>query len=946
MASVLFLKKSSKNRKLCPIQTGVCHKNMKVISIQGARTHNLKNIDLDLPRGKLIVITGPSGSGKSSLAFDTLFAEGQRRYVESLSAYARQFLERMDRPDVDEVRGISPAIAIEQKNTFRTYRSTVGTATEVLDYLRLLYARIGKTVCPGCHEEVKKYSVQDVVDYVLALEPGQKIQIAFPLHFIKKKPHLTLDALKAQGFLRLQIGNQVIAIDDVKSGQLKPDVTFVIVHRLVTGRLDAGILADSVETAFGFGQDYVSVLFENHTHKNFSRTYHCEQCKTDFVEPQPRLFSFNNPFGACPECKGFGDMIGIDMNRVIPDKSKSINQGAVQPFNSESRRNTLLKMKQAALASGISLDKPIADFAEDELNILKYGGPGFSGIYKFFQRLESKIYKLHVRVLLSRYRGYFRCPVCRGTRLRPEALYVFVGGKHIAEVAQMSIHDSLQFFQNLSLSDHERAMVQQVLAELINRLTYLEDIGLGYLTLDRRSATLSGGEAQRIHLSTALGSSLTDSLYILDEPTIGLHPKDTGRLIQILKKLRDLGNTVIVVEHDAEMMRETDQIVDLGPKAGEGGGHVVFQGSYQAALKSSGLTGQYLSGKKSITFTKEKTPCQAGITLSGAAEHNLKNINVEFPLGCMVVVTGVSGSGKSTLIQDILYPALKQSKGDFSRQPGRFESLSGHEGIDDIVFVDQSPIGRNSRSNPVTYIGAFDGIRKLFSDARQSKVRGYKPGTFSFNVPGGRCDVCEGTGEIEVEMVFLADLKLTCDQCGGKRFKKDVLQVTWKDRNIDDVLQMTVDEAVTFFARQPAIVRKLKVLQDVGLGYLRLGQSATTLSGGEAQRVKLAASLAEKPGKHVLYLFDEPTTGLHFDDVSKLLSCFGQLIEKGNSVLIIEHYLDIIKNADWIIDLGPEGGDQGGYVVAQGPLEKIIQEKQSITAQFLKQILPNYVLKP
>ncbi len=915
---------------------------LESIQIRGARTHNLKNIDLDLPRNRLIVITGVSGSGKSSLAFDTLYAEGQRRYVESLSAYARQFLERMDRPDVDDIRGISPAVAIEQKNPTRSSRSTVGTATEVQDYLRLLFARVGKVICPTCGIEVKKEQVTDVVERLRQLPEGTRVVLAFPLS-VETSPELVATALRENGFFRILLDDDnVVTLDQLPSGTLAPGKTVhVVVDRLVLRPGEETRWADSVNLAYREGQGVVVVAIPGRERLRFSQRLECSRCGRVFLEPQPRLFSFNNPFGACPTCKGFGDIIEIDLDRVVPDKSRSIRQGAIEPWNTPTHAHLRRELIRRATRRGIDVDKPFSELSENELQFVLHGEGDFPGIYGFFNWLETKKYKIGVRVFLARYRGYVRCPDCQGTRLRPEALWVKVAGKNIAEISAMTIAEARKFFEELELMPFEAEIADPILRELRNRLRYLDEVGLGYITLDRRTATLSGGEFQRINLATALGSQLVGSLYVLDEPSIGLHPRDTGRLINILTKLRDLGNTVVVVEHDRDTMEAADYIVDLGPGAGERGGQIVFQGTYEALRRDGrSLTGAYLRGNQQIPLPDtRRQPSGKQVVVKGASEHNLKNIDVAIPLGLFVVVTGVSGSGKSTLVHDVLYNGLKRLRGDWKAKPGRFRAILGAELVDEVTLVDQSPIGKTPRSNPATYVKAFDGIRQVFAQTRASRVRGLTPGHFSFNVPGGRCETCQGAGVVKLEMQFLADLYLECETCGGKRYKREILEVRFRGANIYDVLQMTVDEAHHLFRDFPAVTQRLQLLRDVGLGYLRLGQPATTLSGGEAQRVKLAAHMGSRPGKHVLYIFDEPTTGLHFDDIRKLLACFDRLIEAGNSVLVIEHNIDVIKNADWVIDLGPEGGDGGGRVVAAGPPEAIAANPSSYTGHYLRRVL-------
>jgi excinuclease ABC subunit A len=921
------------------------------IIIRGARVHNLKNISLELPRNALIVFTGVSGSGKSSLAFDTIYAEGQRRFVESLSAYARQFLERMDKPDVDLIQGISPAIAIEQKTTARNPRSTVGTTTEIYDYLRLLFARIGKTFCYNCGELVQKDSVRTVFEELEAKSgKGElKLYVLFPLHdHPGAKLQQELENLRKQGFFRILYKNEIVDINEksIPSKTKKSDV-LVLVDRLIYRKGEENPrLTDSIETAFNSGEGHaVITLLDSGETLRFNERFECSKCGVRFEEPDPRLFSFNNPFGACPKCQGFGRSVGIDMDLVIPNKDLTLRDGAIQPWTTPKWHNWLRDLLRVAYDTKLRVDVPYKQLTQRERDVLMSGHDGFKGINGFFKLVESKMYKIYYRILLSRYRGYTTCDACNGARLRPAALYIKVGGKTIFDLVRMTINETHVFFEALKLSPFDVEVARRILEELRRRLKYLVDVGIGYLTLDRLSNTLSGGESQRINLATALGSSLVGSLYVLDEPSIGLHPRDNDKLIAILKSLRDVGNTVIVVEHDADMMSSADVIVDMGPRAGEFGGEIIFQGVMQDLLvDQKSMTGQYLSGRKSIAVPKKRRRGSSKkIVIRGAGEHNLKSIDVQIPLKKFVAITGVSGSGKSTLVHEILYAALKKMKGMYNENVGSHRAIEGTENIDDVELVDQSPIGRTPRSNPITYIKAFDLIRELFSNTQAAKIHGYTPGFFSFNVPGGRCETCEGSGVQTIEMQFLADLELTCEVCKGKRYKKEVLDVRYREKTIDDILNMTVTEAIQFFKEQASghrTAKRLQVLDDVGMGYVRLGQSATTLSGGEAQRVKLASHLAnQQDGIHTLFIFDEPTTGLHFDDIAKLLTAFNALIEKGNSVLIIEHNMDVIKCADWIIDLGPEAGDGGGEIVAEGTPEEIAEVKKSYTGQFLKKYL-------
>jgi excinuclease ABC subunit A len=949
----------------------------KAIVVRGARTHNLKNVDLSLPARSLIVMTGVSGSGKSSLAFDTIYAEGQRRYVESLSAYARQFLERMEKPDVDRIDGICPAIAIRQKNSARNPRSTVGTTTEIHDYLRLLYARVGRTYCRGCGREVERETAEVVARRLAALPEGTRLLLGFEIPVVglaaaataepegspaeaeeaENGPTVaevpveaitaTLDALRRKGFGRILVGGRAVALDDVDpAGLRRHPVLPVVVDRL---RIEGDLLSrltGSIETAYyeGGGAAFAVEVGEGGeptTVHRFSERFECRACGIAYEEPQPRLFSFNNPFGACPTCHGFGNVIELDLGLVVPDPSKSINQGAIEPWTKPHYRAQLARLKRAARAAGVRLDVPWAELTEEERRFVIEGDGDFEGIRGFFRWLERKKYKVHVRVFLSRYRGYLTCPDCGGTRLRREARDVRVGGRTIDEVCALTVREADAFFARLRLGEKEAAIADRILHEIRRRLGFLRDVGLDYLTLDRLSSTLSGGEAQRISLATSLGSALVDTLYVLDEPSIGLHPRDNQRLIAILRQLRDQGNTVLVVEHDADMIRVADYVVDLGLGAGEQGGRIVYAGSFDGLLQEPrSLTAKYLRGELAIPLpAARRRPSSQKIRVIGAAEHNLKNIDVEFPLGLLTCVTGVSGSGKSTLVHDILYAGLKRLKGDWDRRVGAHRRIEGAELVGDVVLVDQAPIGRTPRSNPVTYLKAFDPIRELFAATKEARARGLTASHFSFNVPGGRCEACEGEGEVRVEMQFLADVFVPCEQCDGKRFKPQVLEVRYRGRNIDQVLDLTVREALAFFAQSPKVIRRLQVLDEIGLGYLRLGQPATTLSGGEAQRIKIAAHLASTTGDRVLYILDEPTTGLHFDDIAKLLAAFRKLLQAGHSLVVIEHNLDVIKTADWVIDLGPEGGEEGGRIVAQGPPEQIAQVEASHTGRHLRRVL-------
>ena len=914
------------------------------IHIQGARVHNLKNISLDLPRNRFIVLTGVSGSGKSSLAFDTLYAEGQRRYVESLSAYARQFLERMDKPDVDRILGISPAIAVEQKNTVRTSRSTVGTVTEIYDYLRLLFARAGHTICPVCGIEAKRFTHEEIFALLLEKYLGKEALVGFAFSPPEdSSPSDYSRWLIQNGFRRIKANGDILRLTEKTFPELKNAEAMVLVDRLLVQTTKRARWMEALGLAAQFGNGAI-LVWTGEDRLAFSEERRCPRCGRRFPEPQPRLFSFNNPYGACPTCHGFGDVIEIDPNRVVPDPRKTLREGAIEPWNTRSNRYMFRWLEEIAENLDVPLDVPFSELTPEQKRRVFDGADGFPGVKGFFRDLENKKYKIGVRVFISRYRGYTRCPDCHGTRLRPEAQDVWVAGKRIGDIVNMTIKRALDFFENLTLPPEDALVAEQIVREVKNRLSYLVNVGLAYLTLNRRSSTLSGGEMQRIHLATALGTKLTGSLYVLDEPTVGLHPRDTRRLISVLQKIRDLGNTVVVVEHDRDVMEESDFIVDLGPGAGEAGGNVVFAGSFEGLLHHpNSVTGKFLRGERQIPVPETRRRGNGQfLTVRGASEHNLKNLDVRFPLGLLCVVTGVSGSGKSTLVHDVLYAGLQHLRGNWKGRVGAHRGLEGWQNVDGAVLVDQSPIGRTPRSNPATYLKAFDGIRQVFANTRLSKIRGYKPGRFSFNVKGGRCDVCEGAGVVKVDMQFLSDVYLTCEACNGKRYKREILQVTFRGKTIHDVLEMSVDEALSFFKGLPKITRPLQLLADVGLGYLKLGQPATTLSGGEAQRVKLAAHLSVKRGKHFLYILDEPTTGLHMADIEKLLQSLNRLLEAGNSVLVIEHNLEVIKSADYVIDLGPEGGENGGRVVAAGTPEEIAAVPHSHTGRFLR----NYLQRP
>lgn len=916
----------------------------KNILIQGAKLHNLKDISVAIPRNKLVVITGLSGSGKSSLAFDTLYAEGQRRYVESLSSYARQFLGRLDKPKVDSIKGISPAIAIEQKVNSTNPRSTVGTSSEVYDYLKLLYTRIGKTISPISGKEVKKDNTTDVISFIKNFSEGEKLLLLAPISLEEGRTmENKIQALAQQGYSRIKIEGEVLRIDEIKEKTFPKNIDLVIDRIITKDEEDFyNRLADAIEIAFfeGKGELYIEELSSNKI-TEFNNRFEADGLV--FMEPNAHLFSFNNPYGACPLCEGYGDVIGIDEDLVIPNTALSIFENAIFPWRGESMSWYRDQLVNNAYKFDFPIHKPWFQLSEEQKQLVWEGNKYFDGLNSFFSFLESKSYKIQNRVMLSRYRGKTKCATCKGKRLRPEAGYVKINGTAIQELVELPLDKAAQFFKNLELSEFEEKVAKRLLLEINNRLKVLRDVGLGYLTLNRKSNTLSGGESQRINLATSLGSSLVGSMYILDEPSIGLHPKDTERLIVVLKSLRDLGNTVIVVEHDEDIMKAADEIIDIGPEAGTFGGEVVAQGSYAEILKSDSLTAKYLNGEMEIEVPKKRRTSKNKVSIAGARQNNLKNIDVTFPLNVFTAVTGVSGSGKSTLVKKILYPALLREIGGYGEKPGQFSEIKGDFGtIKSIEFIDQNPIGRSSRSNPVTYIKAYDDIRNLYASQKLSDIRGYKAKHFSFNVDGGRCETCKGDGEVTIEMQFMADVHLLCDTCNGKRFKKEVLEVTFQNKNIDDILTMTVDDAVAFFGehKQDKIAVKLQPLQDVGLGYVQLGQSSSTLSGGEAQRIKLASFLVKGISKEkTVFIFDEPTTGLHFHDIKKLLASFYALLDRGHTVIVVEHNIDLIKCADYIIDLGPEGGENGGQVVAEGTPEEVAKSKESFTALYLKEKL-------
>ena len=913
----------------------------KEILIKGAKLHNLKNITVGIPRNKLVVITGLAGSGKSSLAFDTLYAEGQRRYVESLSSYARQFLGKLDKPKVDNIVGIAPAIAIQQKVNTSNPRSTVGTSTEVYDYLKLLFARIGKTYSPISGQEVKKHTVTDVVDAVMRYPEGTKLLLLAPVSIPKDRTvEQVLKLLLQQGYVRILHKEEIIRLEEDNLPKNLDNFQLVVDRVIVRHDEDfQHRLADAVDTAFfeGKGECYIQEM-DGVVQTHFSNRFELDGIT--FLEPNVHLFSFNNPYGACPKCDGYGDTIGLDEDLIVPNTGLSVYENAIYPWRGETMSWFRDQLVNNAYKFDFPIHKPWFELTDEQKQLVWDGNKYFTGLTDFFKELEEKSYKIQNRVLLARYRGKTRCHECHGKRLRKEANYVKIAGKSISDLVELPIEELQIFFKELKLTDYEQEVAKRLLLEINNRLQFLTDVGLGYLTLNRKSNTLSGGESQRINLATSLGSSLVGSMYILDEPSIGLHPRDTERLISVLKSLRDLGNTVIVVEHDEDIMKAADYIIDIGPEAGTHGGEVVATGTYNELLKANTLTGKYLSGRLTIEIPKKRRTSPHYITLVGCRENNLKNIDVTFPLDMLTVVTGVSGSGKSTLVKKLLYPAIQKELDLGGEKIGQFTKIEGkYKHLQSVEFVDQNPIGKSTRSNPITYIKAYDDIRALFANQKLAKMRNFQSKHFSFNVDGGRCEVCKGEGEVTIEMQFMADVHLTCEACGGKRFKKEVLEVMYEGKNIDDLLNTTIDDAVAFFQKhkQTKIAEKLKPLQDVGLGYVTLGQSSSTLSGGEAQRIKLASFLSKSDSKEkVLFIFDEPTTGLHFHDIRKLLDSLQALIEKGHSVIIIEHNVEMIKSADYVIDLGLEGGAKGGNLIATGTPEEIAKNKKSYTGKYLK----------
>ena len=956
----------------------------KHIIIKGTRVHNLKNLDVAIPKNKLVVVTGMSGSGKSSLAFDTLYAEGQRRYVESLSSYARQFLGRMNKPDVDYIKGIAPAIAIEQKVITSNPRSTVGTSTEIYDYLKLLFSRIGKTISPVSGNLVKKDSVTDVINFIMSLPTDTQVTILCPLY-----PHNNrslkeeLAVLMQKGFVRVEYLQKLSKIETLledmsivddgawlkgeappkpspegralkkvspTGGDLEGASTYqavrIVIDRITKNEEDETVsrLGDSIQTAFFEGKGDCYVRYQEPDAEKETERFFCDRFELDgikFEEPTANFFSFNNPYGACKRCEGYGKVIGIDEDLVIPDKSKSIYETAIAPWRGEKMREWNDNLIKNALQFDFPIHRQYNQLTEKEQRLLWTGNKYFRGLDEFFAEMEAQTYKIQYRVMLSRYRGKTTCPECKGSRLRQDASYVKIDGRSITDVVLMPLDKALDFFSNLKLNETDATVGKRLLMEITNRLLFLNDVGLSYLTLNRLSNTLSGGESQRINLATSLGSSLVGSIYVLDEPSIGLHPRDTQRLITVLKSLRDVGNTVLVVEHEEEIMKAADHIIDIGPAAGTHGGELIFSGTYDQIIKDdNSLTGRYLSGKEEIEIPTHRRKWHDFIEIKGGRENNLQHVNAKFPLGVLTVVTGVSGSGKTSLVKRILAPALQKTLGNYSgEQTGSYDSIEGdYAKIEQVEMVDQNPIGRSSRSNPVTYVKAWDEIRNLYAAQPASKAAGLKPSAFSFNVEGGRCDVCQGEGEVKIEMQFMADIFLTCETCGGKRFKQHILDITYLDKNVSEVLEMTIDEGLEFFKKEPKIIAKIKPLVDVGLGYVQLGQSSNTLSGGEAQRIKLASFLVKGNNTHkTLFIFDEPTTGLHFEDIKKLLKSFDALLDHGNTIIVIEHNMDVIKCADWVIDIGPEGGDKGGKVVFEGLPEDLIKVNDSYTGKFLKE---------